>query len=133
MRKLARYTIPVVLAAFLYLGWTLTSRYLANRKFAAKTVKSPPPPAYVDHGSKVKILQFYAVPGELVEGGKAILCYGVVNAKAVRIDPPVEELAPSMNRCFNVAPKRDTRYTLTAEGADGPPATESFVIRVKPR
>ncbi len=132
MRKLARYTALIVLAAFLYLGWTLASRYLANRKFAPEAVKSPPPPASLDDGSTVKILQFYASPGELVEGDKAILCYGVANAKAVRIDPPVDQLTPSMNRCLDVAPEQDTRYTLTAEGAGGPPVTESFVIRVKP-
>jgi hypothetical protein len=129
MRRLVRYTSFVVLAAFLYLGWIMAERFLANRR----SVRAPAPPAaaYASHGSAVKILQFYASPGELVEGEKAILCYGVVNATAVRIDPPVDELAPSMNRCFEVAPERDTRYTLTAEGA-GEPVTESFVIRVKP-
>ncbi len=128
MRKFVRYTSFALMAAFLYLGWIMAGRYLANRRSAPPAA---PPPAYSDHGSAVKILQFYASPGELVEGDKAILCYGVVNARAVRIDPPVEDLAPSLNRCIEVAPEQDTRYTLTAEGAAGP-VTESFVIRVKP-
>jgi len=131
MRRLARYTSFVALAALLYLGWTMASRYLANRKFTPEAAKPAPPPAYPDHGTDVKILHFYASPGELVEGGKATLCYGVANAQAVRLDPPVDDLRPSMNRCLEIAPRRDTRYTLTAEGAGGP-ATESFLLRVKP-
>ncbi|HOK46082.1 MAG TPA: hypothetical protein PLK67_09135 [Bryobacteraceae bacterium] len=120
----------VALAALVYLGWTMASRYFANRKFTSQAVKPAPPPP-PDHGTNVKILHFYASQGELVEGGKAILCYGVANAEAVRLDPPVEDLRPSMNRCLEIAPQRDTRYTLTAEGPGGP-VTESFLVRVKP-
>jgi hypothetical protein len=130
MPKLIRYTSLAVLAAFLYLGWVMASRFLANRKFRPAAAK-PVPAAIVDHGSAVKILQFYAVPGLVVEGEKAILCYGVANARTVRIDPPLEELKPSLNRCLEVAPQRNTRYTLTAEGAGGTPVSESFVIQVK--
>jgi site-specific recombinase XerD len=40
-------------------------------------------------------------------------------------------IRPSLNRCLYVAPRRDTRYTLTAGGADGKRATESLEIKVR--
>jgi hypothetical protein len=42
-------------------------------------------------------------------------------------------LWPALNRCLYVQPQRETRYTLTAEGADGKRVTESFVLKVAPR
>jgi hypothetical protein len=81
--------------------------------------------------SGVKILQFYARDGDLVEGDKSVLCYGVLNATSVRMEPPVEGLTPSLNRCIEVAPERETRYTLIAEGADGRSVSESFVLGVR--
>src|ERR1051326_9037450 len=70
-------------------------------------------------GTDVKILQFYAREGSIAEGGKSVICYGVLHAKSVRIDPPVESVSPALSRCILAAPARETRYTLTAEGADG--------------
>lgn len=132
MRKLVRYTSFAVLVALLYLGWIMAGRFLANRK-SEKAAAKPAPAAYTDYGSAVKIVQFYAVPGTVIEGDKAILCYGAVNAKKVRIEPaPADEVWPSTNRCLEVAPEKDTRYTFTAEGGSGPPVSESFVIQVKP-
>jgi hypothetical protein len=83
-------------------------------------------------GSEVKIVQFYSREGTLFEGSSTVLCYGLANARSVRIEPPVEGVAVSLNRCVEVAPKRDTRYTLTAEGKDGHVVSESFVLHVVP-
>jgi hypothetical protein len=80
----------------------------------------------------VKILQFYATAGTIAKGGKALLCYGVVNAAIVRIDPAAESVWPSMSRCFEVAPVRSTQYTLTAEGADHKTVSEAVELVVKP-
>jgi hypothetical protein len=59
------------------------------------------------------------------------MCYGVVNATAVRLDPPVESVWPAVSRCFEVTPSKTTRYTLTAEGADHASVSESVEIVVK--
>ncbi len=121
----------VVAIALAFLVWMIVSRRAALR------LEPPAPPSpYVDFEgvdklASVTILRFYAMPGVLSAGEKAILCYGVAKAKAVRLDPPVARLAPSLNRCIQVAPGADTRYTLTAEGADGRSVSESFVIQVK--
>jgi hypothetical protein len=78
----------------------------------------------------VKITAFYARDGVVIEGGSTVLCYGVSNAKSVRLDPPVEKISPSLNRCIEVRPRGETRYTLTAEGSDGQTASQSVTVRV---
>jgi hypothetical protein len=77
-----------------------------------------------------KIVQFYASSGEVAKGEPVTVCYGVENAKSVRVEPPVEELKPAITRCFQVTPARDTAYTLIAEGYDGESVSESFTIKV---
>jgi len=78
----------------------------------------------------VRITHFYASPPVLEPGERATVCYGVENARAVRLDPPVEEVRPAYNRCFQVAPARDTTYTLVAEGHDGKTVSASFELKV---
>ncbi len=46
------------------------------------------------------------------------MCYGVENARAVRIEPEVEKLKPAWNRCFDVSPRQTTMYRLVATGPD---------------
>ena len=133
MRRIVRYMFVALAAALLYLGWTFAERYRSNREFELARARQMAPRPAPDYGSAVKIIQFYGGPALLARGDHAVLCYGVANAKTVRIEPEVEPVWPSPSRCFNVAPEKDTRYTLTAEGADGQPATESVQIRVKPR
>ncbi len=81
-----------------------------------------------------RILQFYAAPNVATPGQPASLCYGVENATAVKLDPPVEELRPSFSRCFPVSPAKDTTYTLTAErGGVTVSRTVDVVVRASPR
>ncbi len=82
--------------------------------------------------SRVRIVQFYAMSGEMTDAEQNIVCYGVQNAASVKIDPPIEEMWPSMTRCFWVEPRQDTTYTLTATGFDGSTTSASFQVRVKP-
>lgn len=117
-------TITIVAA---YLGWVAVERYRASQPAI------PPKPAPVpDYGSSLKILQFYPNTFEIAEGERAILCYGVANARSVRLEPPVEKIQPRLNRCFWVEPRRTTTYKLVAEGQQGETASETFTIRVKP-
>ena len=83
-------------------------------------------------GTAVKIVQFYSREGTMFEGSTTVLCYGVANARSVRMEPPVEGVAVAINNCVEVAPEHDTRYTLTAEGNDGHVVSESFVLKVRP-
>src|SRR5271170_7597285 len=79
---------------------------------------------------QVKILAFYPRDLMVTEGAATVLCYGVSNAKSVRIDPPVAGVSPALSRCVEVRPKGETRYTLTAEGSDGQTVSQSCTIRI---
>lgn len=134
--QIRRFLWMVVAAAALYAGWTFLGRYVSDRRRdpgrdAAQTRRT----AELERiygGTAVKIVQFYAREAGLTEGTPSVICYGVVNARSVRIEPPVEGVSVSPNRCVEVAPERDTRYTLTAEGSDGHTVSESFLLPVKP-
>jgi hypothetical protein len=84
------------------------------------------------YGTDLKILQFYSREGTVTEGDKTLLCYGVLNAKVVRLDPPVANIYPSLNRCVEAAPSRQTLYTLTAEGQDGRTVSAALTLGVVP-
>lgn len=78
---------------------------------------------------KVRITQFYSPTPTIPKGEKGKLCYGVENAKSVRLEPPDAEVSPSFTRCVEVDPKSDTKYTLIAEGSDG--AIEKQTVEVR--
>jgi hypothetical protein len=79
----------------------------------------------------VRILRFYATSGLLLNGQKAQLCYGVENAKSVRIAPLAGEILPSARRCLEIGPSHTTHYTILAEGYDGKMATQSLTLAVR--
>jgi hypothetical protein len=120
--------VPVLLSA-IYTGWIFWQRRAANRGPEGPGAWNANPMAA--YGNSLKILQFYAREREIAPGGKALVCYGVVNAKKVRLDPPVENVWPAVSRCFTVTPVKSTRYTLTAEGAARATVSESIEISVK--
>ncbi len=135
LRKVLPYTTAAVALGALYTAWVFTSRWNDNRRMeqaaAAQRAKFDREITQAFGGGQLKILSFYASPGLIRRGEKALVCYGVANAKAVRLDPAVERVWPSASRCFTVVPDRETRYTLTAEDAGGHTATQSFVLQVK--
>jgi len=134
--QIRRFLWVVVAATALYAGWTFLGRYVSDRRWdASRHAAQPERAAEFERtygATAVKILMFYAREASLTEGTPSVICYGVVNAKSVRIEPPVEGVSVSPNRCVEVAPERDTRYTLTAGGSDGHTVSESFVLPVTP-
>ena len=129
--------IATVVFALAYLGWVI-----ASRQSPAFPPKARPDPEQarrqaefnrVYGGSELKIVQFYSAAADVLEGDPATICYGVINAKSVRIEPPVDGVGVSINRCVQVAPRKDTRYTLFAAGRDGAVLSQSIVIRTHPR
>ena len=64
-------------------------------------------------------------------GDKAQLCYGVANAKSVRISPSLEPVEPSANRCMDIVPDHTTHYTILAEGFDGNVVTRVVTLVVE--
>ena len=127
---------PIGVAA-IYVGWTFLARHSADERWKAQHSTPANSTREADFrstygGSDLKILQFYARDRVVLEGGSTVVCYGVLNARAVRIDPPIAPIDPSLNRCVEAAPERTTRYTLTAEGEGGRSTTASFKIEVRP-
>ncbi len=78
----------------------------------------------------VRITQFYASPPEVTRGENVTVCYGVVGADAVKLEPNVKALKPGRNRCFTFAPAASGTYRLTATGPGGE-ASEELSIRVR--
>jgi hypothetical protein len=78
----------------------------------------------------VKITQFYAPDKKIPKGLKGSLCYGVEHASKVELSPAVDDVWPSPTRCFEIAPKESTKYTLTAYGEDGSKTSQSVDVTV---
>jgi hypothetical protein len=133
MSKLRRYLWVVVALAAVYSAWIFGSRWSANRAWEAKEAareaadnKTPLPPA----SAGPKVLLFYASPPSIARGDRTLLCYGVANATAVRLDPAIEDIRPSFNRCIETRPTQSGTYTLHATGSDGRTASESIQVTV---
>ncbi len=97
---------------------------------ACSSPKPKPETPSTSPTGEVKITQFYTSASQIAPGEKAMICYGVENAKSVSLKPDVEKVWPAFSRCFDVAPVRSTRYTLTAEGFGARSVTASFEIQV---
>jgi nitrous oxide reductase len=130
-----------VLAAIVlgYTAFVFWSRWQENQDIAAKQ-KTAQAAAQRDAaeksvevlgGSEFKIISFYATPGKIQRGDTVDMCYGVSNAKSVKLDPPVADVWPSVDRCMQVAPKRTTTYTFTADDGKGNTKTAQLTIEVR--
>jgi len=136
IRKLLPFVSAGVALAALYVASIFALRWHENRQTQSAAAEAERSKAQADiraiYGDgTLRILNFYVTPGIISRGQKALVCYGLANAKSVRLEPAVERMYPALSRCFEVAPRRNTRYTLTAEDAQGHTATESFVLHVK--
>src|SRR5258705_8896685 len=82
-------------------------------------------------GKELAIQSFYASPGAIHRGESVQLCYGVANAKSVKLEPQTNAVWPSYAYCVNVSPAKSTTYTLTISDASGNTKTESLKVVVK--
>lgn len=126
MAKFVRILWVPVLLTSLYTGWVFWQR----RALTPPPSQAAPDPTAA-YGTSVKILEFYTNAKNIGPGEKVLMCYGVVNAKTVQLQPPAEDVWPSLSRCFQVAPRATTRYTLTAMGADRTTVSQSVEVVVK--
>ncbi len=136
LEKLLPYTTIAVIIAALYVAWTFYSRYESN-KHAVEQIQAEREARrkrVVDqiYGSgEIRFNAFSADSGVLKHGESTQLCYSVVNAKNVKLDPPVEAIKPSYHHCLEIAPKKTTTYTITADDGAGHSKSESLTIRVQ--
>lgn len=124
-----------VLIAALYAGWVIFSRWNAERQARraaeAREVKRARKDVELNGGSQLKITMLYATSDSVGKGQPVQICYGVVNAKNVAFNPPIENVWPSMNRCVDVSPKHSTTYTLVADDGAGHSDKAQVSVHVK--
>jgi hypothetical protein len=136
LQKLLPFTTVGVIIALLYVGWTFYSRHRsdveAERAAAAKEQeqRQRTVDAVFGHG-EIMFSLFSADNGVLHRGQHTQLCYGVENAKSVKLDPPVAELKPVYRSCIEIAPVKTTTYTITADDGKGHNKSQSLTIQVK--
>jgi hypothetical protein len=134
VRKLLPFTTAAIIIMALYVGWIFFSRWEAGRdaERAQAEARVAEAQKVLDAygGNKVTVLNLSASKGVVHRGETVQLCYGVSNAKSVKIDPPVGDLWPSMYRCLDISPTKDTTYTITADDGQGHTATKSIEVKV---
>lgn len=133
------YTSSLLVLGMLYAAGTLYLRREDDRERkrraaqASAAAKRADDQRTVDElgGTEFKILNFYAMPGTVKRGEAVQLCYGVSNAKKVTLEPQTNAVWPSFSRCVEVAPKKTTEYTLTAEDGIGGTRTSTVTVQVR--
>ena len=130
------YTSILLIIVALYVGWVFYSRWrdrkeAEQRADAAQQAQQKKVVDQVFGAGQVKLLNFSISPIRLRQGESAHLCYGVSNAISVAIEPHVEDTKPSYNHCFDISPKKNTTYTLTAKDKAGHVETGSLTVTVQ--
>jgi hypothetical protein len=82
-------------------------------------------------GKEFAILSFYASPTVIRRGESSRLCYGVANAKTVKLEPQSQPVWPSVAHCVDVSPNKSTSYTLTIGDAAGKTQSQDVEVRVR--
>ena len=136
LQKMVPFTAVGVVIAAIYAGWTLYSRHESNveaqRNIEAKQEEARQHQAsLIFGGGEIRFLNFSTDNTVLKRGKSTQICYGVVNAKNLKLDPPVAPVKPSAMHCFDVTPTKTTTYTLTADDGAGHSKTLSLPIRVE--
>jgi len=135
LQTLSRIGTFGVIVAAIYVGWTFYSRHLSDeqaaRDLAAKQETERKRQADLIFGSgEVKIVSYSVDKASVTRGESADLCYGVVNATKVAIEPHVEDSKPSAYHCLTVSPRATTTYTIKASNDKGDSKQLSVTVRV---
>lgn len=132
------YSSCILAIVALYVGWIVFSRWYENREIERRAEQERAEKqreadrALVEQmgGKEFAIQMFYASPKSIERGQSAELCYGVANAKSVRLEPQDNPVWPSPSRCVEVSPTRTTTYTLTIADGTGRTQTQSVELQV---
>jgi hypothetical protein len=133
------YSSLAVVIAAVAVSWILFSRWQGNRQIEHQTAQERAERKKEDDkialeqfgGKEMSIQSFYASPGVVTRGQSVQLCYGVANAKTVKLEPQDNPVWPSYNRCVDVTPKKDTTYTLTVDDGDGHVQAQQLEVKVR--
>ena len=138
-KKPSFYSKLVFTIAALIVFWIFFSRWWQDRSIeyrsreAAAEKQREQDRATLDQmgGKELAIQTFYAMPGEIRRGQSVQLCYGVANAKSVKLEPQSNPVWPSYSRCVDDTPAKTTTYTLTIADAAGNTKSQSLTVQVR--
>lgn len=133
------YSSVVLVGAALAVSWILLSRWeetqnienRAKEKKARQEQEQDRISMEQLGGRDLAIQNFYASAGAIYRGQSVQLCYGVANAKSVKLEPQPNPVWPSNTRCVKITPSKTTIYTLTITGAAGDTKTQSLEVIVR--
>jgi hypothetical protein len=133
------YSSAALAIAMLVVGWIFFSRWQENRDIEKHTKEERTQKQQEQDritleqlgGKELAIQNFYAVAGVVRRGETVELCYGVANAKTVKLEPQSSPVWPSHSRCVDVTPTKTTTYTLTISDAAGNTRTQSLEVKVR--
>jgi hypothetical protein len=133
------YSSLLVGIALLVVGWILFSRWRENLSIERRTREERSQKQLENDrvaleqfgGKDLAIQSFYASPGAIHKGDSAQLCYGVANAKSVKLEPQPNAVWPSYARCVSVSPAKSTTYTVTVSDSSGNTKTQSLEVKVE--
>jgi hypothetical protein len=128
----------VLLGIAVYVGWIFFSRWHQNRTIARRVEAERSEKQREEDrvaieqlgGRELQILMFYASPATIRRGSTVRLCYGVANAKTVKLEPESGPVWSSPSRCLDVSPKKETTYTLTIDDGKGRVLSEEVTVKV---
>ena len=106
------YSSIVVGTALLVVLWILYSRWQENRLIERRTRQETSRKQLENDrltleqlgGKELAIQSFYASPGAIHRGESVQLCYGVANAKKVKLEPQTQPVWPSTAHCSTTPP-----------------------------
>jgi len=133
------YSWAALAIVVLVVGWMIFSRWEENRGIEKRAREERTEKQQEQDrialerlgGKELAIQDFYATPGVVRRGGTVQLCYGVANAKTVKLEPQSNPVWPSYSRCVDVTPTKSTTYTLTITDAAGNTRTQSLEVKVR--
>ena len=131
------YTTVAVILAALYVAYTFYSRHESSRKaqeaIAAQQEDARKHQVEQIYGAgEVRFTTFGADEAVVTRGHSTQLCYGVLNATSVKMDPPLSEPGKvTAHHCVEISPRETTTYTITASNGKGDTKTESVTVQVK--
>ena len=132
------YSSIVLAVVAVIVGWILFSRWSDTKRIERNDVEQKREKQHdadrvaLDQmgGKTMDIQAFYANPGAVHRGETVQLCYGVANAKNVKLEPQPNPVWPSYARCVDVKPTKTTTYTLTIDDGAGNTKTQSLEVKV---
>ena len=133
------YSSAVLVVALLGVAFVMISRWQDSRNMERQAARERAEKQHEQDrvaveqlgGKEFAILSFYASPTMIRRGESAQLCYGVANAKTVKLEPQSQPVWPSTAHCVDVSPVKSTIYTLTIEDIGGKPLSQDIEVTVR--